>query len=99
MVLGLERCQEYKICYGWYPMYDIGLWTAWKGTSCTDWDCEWFGKVPRVWFGSWSVPDMQIANVDDLERYLVYRMGLWMVWKGARSMVWLLIVSVIESRV
>jgi hypothetical protein len=43
--------------------------------------------------------DMQIANVDDLERYLVYRMELWMVWKGARSMVWLMIVSIIESRV
>jgi hypothetical protein len=29
----------------------------------------------------------------------VYGMGLWMVWKGARSTVWLMIVSVIESRV
>jgi hypothetical protein len=31
--------------------------------------------------------------------YLVYEMGLWMVWKGAQSTVWLKIVSVIESRV
>jgi hypothetical protein len=42
---------------------------------------------------------MQNGIVDSLEMYLVYRMGLLMVWKGARSMVWLLIVSVIESRV
>jgi hypothetical protein len=37
--------------------------------------------------------------VDGLERYLVYAMGLWMVCKGAQIMVWLMIVSVIESRV
>jgi hypothetical protein len=29
----------------------------------------------------------------------MYGMGLWMVWKGARSMIWLMIISVIESRV
>jgi hypothetical protein len=35
----------------------------------------WFDMVPGVWIG----------NVDNLERYLVYRVGMWMVWKGARS--------------
>jgi hypothetical protein len=31
------------------------------------------------------VPGVRIGNVDDLERYLVYGTGMWMVWKGARS--------------
>jgi hypothetical protein len=29
----------------------IGLWMAWKGTSCTEEDCGWFGKVPGVEYG------------------------------------------------
>jgi hypothetical protein len=33
------------------------------------------------------VPDIWIGNVDGLERYLVYEMGMWMVWKGTWSMV------------
>jgi hypothetical protein len=64
-----------------------------------DWECGWFGKVPRVRFGSWSVPGVWNGNVDGLVRYLVYRLGMWMVWKGARSTVWLTIVSIIEARV
>jgi hypothetical protein len=99
MVVGLERCLEYRLGFGWYPVYGMGMWMTWKGTSCTDWDGGWFGKVPGVWFGLWSVPDVQNGIVDGLEMYLVYEMGLWMVWKGAQSMVWLKIVSVIESRV
>jgi hypothetical protein len=37
------------------------------------------------------VPDVRIGNVDDIERYLVYRLGMWMVWKGARSTVWVVV--------
>ena len=38
---------------------------VWKGTRCTAWDCEWFGKVPWVRYGI----------VDGLERCPVYGMG------------------------
>jgi hypothetical protein len=34
------------------------------------------------------VPGVRNGIVDGLERYLVYGMRLWMVWKGARSTVW-----------
>jgi hypothetical protein len=51
-----------------------------------DWDGGWIGKVSEVWFGLRSVPGVWIGNVDSFERYLVCGMGLWMVWKGARSM-------------
>jgi hypothetical protein len=27
------------LSYQEYPVYSMGLWTAWKGTSCTDWYC------------------------------------------------------------
>jgi hypothetical protein len=37
--------------------------------------------------------------MDSLKRYLMYEMGLWIVWKCSQSMVWFMIVSVIESRV
>jgi hypothetical protein len=47
----LERCSKYGLGCGRYPMCGMGFWMAWKGTSCTDWDCGWFGKVTRVWFG------------------------------------------------
>jgi hypothetical protein len=83
MVVRLERCLEYGLGCGWYPAYGLGMWIVSKGTLCMDWECGWFGKVLRVRFGSWSVPNVRIGNVDGLERYLVYRMGLWMVWKGA----------------
>jgi hypothetical protein len=42
---------------------------------------------------------VQNGIVDGLERYLVYGLRLWMVWKGVQSTVWLIIVSVIESMV
>jgi hypothetical protein len=32
----------------WYPVYRLGLWIVWKGTSCTDWDGGWIGKVHGV---------------------------------------------------
>jgi hypothetical protein len=99
MVVGLERCLEYGIVYCWYPVYDMGLWIAWQGNSCMDSDGGWIGKVPRVQIRLWSVPGIWIGNVDSLERYLMYGMGLWMVWKGAQSTVWLMIVSIIKSRV
>jgi hypothetical protein len=53
-----------------YPVYGMGMWTAWKGTSCTDWDYGWFGKVPGVRYGMWSVPSVRNGIVDSLERYL-----------------------------
>jgi hypothetical protein len=99
MVVGLERCLEYGIGYCWYPVYDMGLWIAWQGNSCMDSDGGWIGKVPGVQIRLWSVPGIWIGNVDSLERYLMYGMGLWMVWKGAPSTVWLMIVSIIKSRV
>jgi hypothetical protein len=39
----------------------------------------------------WLVPNIRIGNVDSLEKYLVYGMGMWMVWKGVRSMVWVVV--------
>jgi hypothetical protein len=37
------------------------------------------------------VPGVRIGNVDDMERYLVYGLGMWMVWKGAQSTVWVVV--------
>jgi hypothetical protein len=88
-----------EIGYGSYPVYGMGLSMAWKGTSCTDWDCGWFRKVPGVRIRLWSVPGVRIGNVDGLERYFMYGMGLWIVWKGAQSMVWLMIVGMVLHRV
>jgi hypothetical protein len=34
MVVGLEMCPEYRIGYGWYPVYDMA--------------CGRFGKIPHV---------------------------------------------------
>jgi hypothetical protein len=96
---GLERCPEYELGCGRYPAYGLGMWMAWKGTWCMAWECGWSGKVPRVRFGLWSVPDVRNGIVDGLERYLVYGLGLCMVWKGAQSMILLMIVSIIEDRV
>jgi hypothetical protein len=64
------------------------LWIAWHGTSCTDWVGGWIGKVPGVWNRLWFVPGVRHGNVDGLKRYLMYGMGIWMVWKGAKSTVW-----------
>jgi hypothetical protein len=96
IVDGLERCtDEYGLGCGWYPAYRSGMWMAWKGTSYMEWECRWFGKVPMEQFGLWSVPGVRIGNVDGLKRYIVYRLGLWSIWKGSQSTVWLMIVSVI----
>jgi hypothetical protein len=75
----------------WYPTYGLGMWTTWKGTSYTDWECGWFGKMPGVRIRLWSVPSVRIGNVDGLERYLVYGLGMWMVWKGAWSTTWVVV--------
>jgi hypothetical protein len=37
------------------------------------------------------VPGVRIGNVDGLERYLMYRLGWWLVWKGAQSTVWVVV--------
>jgi hypothetical protein len=34
---------------------DLGLWVFGKGTSCTDWDGGWIGKVPKLWYDLWIV--------------------------------------------
>jgi hypothetical protein len=38
--------------------------------------------LSKVWFG--MVPYVQTRNVEGMERYLMYRWGMWMVWYGAR---------------
>jgi hypothetical protein len=40
---GPERCPEYEIGWGWYPVCGLGMWMTWKATSCTDWDSGWIG--------------------------------------------------------
>jgi hypothetical protein len=27
-----------------YPVCGMGMWMAWKGTSCMEWECGWFGR-------------------------------------------------------
>jgi hypothetical protein len=49
-VVGLERYPEYELGCGWYTVYDMGMWMAWKGISCTDWDGGWFRKVSHSVF-------------------------------------------------
>jgi hypothetical protein len=49
-VVGLERYSEYELGCGWYTVYDMGMWMAWKGISCTDWDGGWFRKVSHSVF-------------------------------------------------
>jgi hypothetical protein len=56
-----------------------------------DWDGGWFRKVPGVQIRFWLVPGVWHGNVDDMERYLMYGLGWWLVWKGARSMVWVVV--------
>jgi hypothetical protein len=34
------------------------------------------------------VPGVWIVIVNDLERYVVYRLGWWLDWKDVRSMDW-----------
>jgi hypothetical protein len=75
-----SRCELTCNGLAWYPVYGLGLWIVWKGTSCTDWDGGWIGKVPGVRIKLlWSVTGVRIGNVDSLERYPVYGLGMWMV--------------------
>jgi hypothetical protein len=94
MVFHPTRCE--LICSGlaWYLTYGMGMWTTWKGTLSTNWECGWSGKVPRVRNRLWLVPNVCHGNVDGLKRYLVYGLGMWIVWKGARSTVW----DVVDTR-
>jgi hypothetical protein len=69
-------------------VYGLGLWIVWKGTSCTDLDGGWIRKVPGIWNRLWLVPDVWHGSEDGLESYLMYGMGMWMIWKGAWSTVW-----------
>jgi hypothetical protein len=69
----------------------LGLWIAWQGMLCTSWDGGRIGKVPEVQIRLWLLPDIRIGNVNGLERYLVYGLGMWMVWKGSRSTVWVVV--------
>jgi hypothetical protein len=32
----LERCPEYGLSRGRYPACGMGLWMAWKGSSCME---------------------------------------------------------------
>jgi hypothetical protein len=50
------RCELTCSGLAWYPTYGLGLWIAWQGTLCTDWDGGWFGKVPGVRNRLWLVP-------------------------------------------
>jgi hypothetical protein len=52
--------------------------------------------VPGVRFGMLSVLSVRNGIVDGLERYHMYRMGLWI---GAQSSVLLMIFSIIEARI
>jgi hypothetical protein len=47
--------------------------------------------VPGVRNRLWLVPGVRHGNVDGLEKYLVYKMGLWIVWKGAQGTVWVVV--------
>jgi hypothetical protein len=51
IVDGLERCLEFGVGCGQYSVCSMGTWMTWKGTSCTEQDCGWFGKVSGVQYG------------------------------------------------
>jgi hypothetical protein len=87
------RCELTYSGLPWFLVYGMGLWIAWQCTSCTKWDCGWFGKVLGVRNRPWLVPNVRNGNVDGMERYLVHGMGLWIVCKGARSLVGLMILA------
>jgi hypothetical protein len=55
--------------------------------------------VLGVRFGMWSVRGVRNGLVDGLERYLVYELGLWILWKGSQTMIWLMIVSIVEATI
>jgi hypothetical protein len=80
----LERCVEYVLGCGRYPVCRLGLWMAWKGISCTYWDCGEFGKVPILWFSWWLLASLEVRvwTRDGSAWYPVYGLRLWIVWKG-----------------
>jgi hypothetical protein len=80
------RCELTYSGLAWYPVHGLGLWIAWQGTLCTDWDGGWIGKVHGVWNRLWLLPGVRRGLVPDLKRFLMYGLVLWMVLKGARSM-------------
>jgi hypothetical protein len=47
--------------------------------------------VPGVRIRLWLVPGVWHEIVDSLARYLVYGLGMWMVWKGVWCMVWVVV--------
>jgi hypothetical protein len=75
----------------WYPIYGMGLWIAWQGTLCTEWDGGWIGKVARVQIRLWLVPGLGHGNVDGMERHLMYELGWLLDWKGVQSTVWVVV--------
>jgi hypothetical protein len=87
------RCELTYSGLAWCLIYVMGMWIACQGTSCMDWDGGWIGKVPGVWNRLWLVSGVRHGNVDGLERYHVYRMGMWIVWKGSWSTVWVVVDS------
>jgi hypothetical protein len=91
MVFHPTRCELNCSALACYPAYGLGLWIAWQGTSCSDWECGCFRKVHGVRNRLWLVPGVRHGLVDGLERYLVYGMRMWMVYKGAQSMVWVMV--------
>jgi hypothetical protein len=70
------RCELTYSGLAWYPAYGLGLWIAWQGTLCMDWDGGWIGKVFGVWNRLWMVIGVQHGLVDNMEMYLVCRLGL-----------------------
>jgi hypothetical protein len=87
MVFHPTRCELTCSGLAWYPMYEMGLWIAWQGTSYMDCDGGWIGKVPGVWIRLWLVTGVWHGIVDSLTMYLMYGLGWWLDWKGARSTV------------
>jgi hypothetical protein len=47
IVDGLERCLEYGLGHGRYLVCGLGMWMAWKGTLCTEWDCGCLERCPE----------------------------------------------------
>jgi hypothetical protein len=61
------RCELTCSGLAWYPAYRMGLWIAWQGTLCTNWDGGWIGKVPGIQNRLWLVPGVHHGLVDGLE--------------------------------
>jgi hypothetical protein len=46
----LERCMEYDLGCGPYPVCGMGLWMSWKGTSCTNGIVNGVDRCPEYGF-------------------------------------------------